>query len=175
MDKPRICYVQCSLGQFHVTFKMRQPWFETPPLVALLYTESCNLDCRHCYGDCSRRPKSDELTGEEWARVVDQLIADGVVQFYIEGGEPLWRPDFLEVLARAARSAMTLLRTHGTLIDRSMADRLESGVGRVLVDFMGASAETHEWFTRTSGSFEAACQAVRNLVNVSVPVDVLPC
>ncbi|WP_296346032.1 radical SAM protein [Reyranella sp.] len=157
-----------------MTSKMRQPSFETPPLVALSYTESCNLDCRHCYGNCSRQPDSDELTGEEWLKVVDELIADGVIQFYIEGGEPLWRPDFLGVLAHAARSAMTLLRTHGTLIDRTMAERLkEAGVGRVLVDFMGASAETHEWFTRTPSSFAAACDAVHNLVTVGVPVDVL--
>lgn len=153
---------------------MRPPHFETPPLVALSYTESCNLDCRHCYGDCATEAKPDELSGEEWARIVDQLIADGVIQFYIEGGEPLWRPDFLDVLGHAARKAMTLLRTHGTLIDREMAQRLrDAGVGRVLVDFMGASAETHEWFTRSSGSFEASCNAVRNLVALGVPVDVL--
>ena len=153
---------------------MRQPAFETPPLVALSFTESCNLDCRHCYGDCARQPKADELSREEWLKVVDDLVADGAIQFYIEGGEPLGRADFLEVLTRAARDAMTLLRTHGTLIDAAMARRLrDAGVGRVLVDLMGARAETHEWFTRTPGSFAASCDAVRHLRAAGIPTDVL--
>jgi radical SAM protein with 4Fe4S-binding SPASM domain len=46
-------------------------------------------------------------------------------------------------------------------------------VGRVLVDFMGAQPDTHEWFTRAPGSFEASCNAVRNLSAIGVPVDVL--
>ena len=153
---------------------MRQPAFETPPLVALSYTESCNLDCRHCYGNCTRQAGADELSGAEWLRVIDDLIADGVIQFYIEGGEPLWRPDFLDVLAHAARRAMTLVRTHGTLIDGEMALRLrDAGVGRVLVDLMGARAETHEWFTQTPGSFAASCAAVTHLRAAGIPVDVL--
>ncbi len=153
---------------------MGEPAFETPPLVALSYTESCNLDCRHCYANCSRQPKPDELTTEEWVRIVDQLISDGVIQFYIEGGEPLWRPDFPAILERAARRAMTLVRTNGTLIDHAMAQRLrDAGVGRVLVDLMGATAETHEWFTRTPASFERSCDAVLHLRAAGIAVDVL--
>lgn len=153
---------------------MSQPVFHSPPLVALSFTESCNLDCRHCYSDCARRPKPDEMTTLEWERVIDELHEDGVIQFYIEGGEPLWREDFLPLLSRAARRAMTLLRTHGTLIDATMAGQLRAaGVGRVMIDLMGACAESHEWFTRTPGSFAASCAAIGHLRDAGIPVDVL--
>jgi len=43
---------------------------------------------------------------------------------------------------------MTLLRTHGTLIDRTLAEALKAaGRGRALVDLMGAERKTHDWFT----------------------------
>ena len=38
-----------------------QPQFETPPKITISVTNTCNLDCRHCYGRCSRTPAGEEL------------------------------------------------------------------------------------------------------------------
>lgn len=146
----------------------------SPPKITFGVTETCPLHCRHCYSDCSAVPKPGELSIDRWLALADELIEDGVIQFYIEGGEPLAKPGFLRLLARCARDAMTLLRTHGTLIDDAMAEALKAaGTGRVLVDLMGADAATHEWFTGVPGSFDAACQGVRRLVRLRVPTDIL--
>jgi radical SAM protein with 4Fe4S-binding SPASM domain len=147
---------------------------ETPPKITFGVTECCNLRCRHCYADCAAAPKAGELGVDDWLRIADEVIQDGVIQFYIEGGEPLAKPGFLQLLSRCAHDAMTLLRTNGTLIDQSMAAALKAaGVGRVLVDMMGADAETHEWFTRVPGSFAATCDGIRHSVAAGVPTDVL--
>lgn len=146
----------------------------SPAKVALGITEACPLRCLYCYADCAERPKAGELDLPAWMRAVDEFIADGVIQFYIEGGEPLAKPGFLHLLARCARDAMTLLRTHGTLIDDPMADALKAaGVGRVLVDLMGADAATHERSTGVPGSFAAACAGIRRCVARGIPTDVL--
>src|SRR5947209_16591142 len=114
------------------------PAFERPPKVTFALTETCNLDCRHCYADCKKLGKRPELTTAEWSGLIDDLAANGVIQAYIEGGEPLHRPDFFPILRRASGKMMTLLRTNGTLIDTAMARRLKaSGVGQVFVDLMG--------------------------------------
>jgi radical SAM protein with 4Fe4S-binding SPASM domain len=69
---------------------------------------------------------------------------------------------------------MTLLRTHGNLIDASTADRLKAmGVGRVLIDLMGAEPATHDWYTGVPGSFEAACAGARRCVASGLSTDVL--
>jgi len=147
---------------------------ETPPKITFGVTECCNLRCRHCYADCAAAPKAGELGVDDWLRIADEVIQDGVIQFYIEGGEPLAKPGFLQLLSRCAHDAMTLLRTNGTLIDQSMAAALKAaGVGRVLVDMMGADAETHEWFTRVPGSFAATCDGIRHSVAAGVSTDVL--
>jgi radical SAM protein with 4Fe4S-binding SPASM domain len=69
---------------------------------------------------------------------------------------------------------MTLMRTHGTLIDGAMANALKAaGLGRVLVDLMGAEAATHDWFTGVPGSFDAACRGISCCVARGLPTDVL--
>jgi radical SAM protein with 4Fe4S-binding SPASM domain len=49
----------------------------------------------------------------------------------------------------------------------------ENGIGAVFVDFMGAKAETHEFFTQMQGSFARACNAVRNLLEENIPTSML--
>ncbi len=106
--------------------------------------------------------------------LVDEFIEDGVIQFYIEGGEPLLKPGILDLVKRCAQDALTMLRTHGTLIDDTMADALKAtGVGRILIDLMGAKAETHDRCAGVEGSYDAACDGVRRCVARGIPVDVL--
>ena len=40
--------------------------------------------------------KAGELSTDEWLKLIDYLAENGVIQTYIEGGEPLHRPDFLK-------------------------------------------------------------------------------
>jgi len=150
------------------------PTIERPPKVTFSLTETCNLACRHCYADCNKTAKRPELSTAEWLQLIDYLAANGVIQAYIEGGEPLHRPDIFRILHRAAAKMMTLLRTNGTLIDARMAHRLKaSGVGHVLVDLMGARRETHDWFAGVEGSFALACNGVKHLVAAGIKTDVL--
>lgn len=150
------------------------PRLTSPPKVAISITGACPLSCRHCYGDCGHAPQDSELGIEEWRTAIRQLASDGVISLHVEGGEPLLKPGFLGLLGEASRSMFTMLRTHGTLIDAAMARALrDNGVGRVLVDVMGSTAETHEWFTQVPGSFAASLDAVRHLVDCGIPTDVL--
>ena len=147
---------------------------ERPAKISFGITESCPLNCRHCYADCDHQPKPHEHGIAEWRDLADQLIADGVIQIYIEGGEPLLKPGIVDLIAHCARQAMVLLRTHATLIDATMAARLKAaGVGRVLVDLMGANADTHDAATGTPGSFAASCEGLRHLREADIATDVL--
>jgi radical SAM protein with 4Fe4S-binding SPASM domain len=150
------------------------PRLTAPPKVAISITEACQLSCRHCYGDCASSPRQAELSIEEWRAAIAKLAEDGVISLHIEGGEPLLKPGFLGLLAETSRFMFTMVRTHGTLIDAPMARALrDAGVGRVLVDVMGGTAATHEWFTGVPGSFDASLDAVRHLVAEGVATDML--
>jgi radical SAM protein with 4Fe4S-binding SPASM domain len=153
---------------------MRNPVLDSPPKITLGITECCPLRCRHCYADCAPLPKQGELTAEQWVHLVRQLAERGVIQAYIEGGEPLHKPGFIDILRAATPVMMTLLRTHGWRLTQDVARELaDAGLGRALVDLMGADAAVHEAATSTPGSFAQACNAVSNLVAAGVPTDVL--
>lgn len=153
---------------------MAHPALETPPKLTIGITEACPLSCRHCYADCAQSPKPGELSSEQWIGLIDGLAAQGVIQVYFEGGEPLVKPGFIEILRTAASSMMTLLRTHGCGLNSTMAQTLsDAGLGRALIDLMGPDAATHDAATGVAGSFVQACDGLRHLAAVGIPTDVL--
>jgi radical SAM protein with 4Fe4S-binding SPASM domain len=150
-----------------------RPRYETPPHVTVSVTNICNLRCRWCYGDCGSGNRN-ELGTDEWLEFIDYLIANDFIQIYFEGGEPFLRTDFLKLLERCAPHMMTFVRTNGTLVDDRLAATLKDiGVGRMLVDIMGARPETHDELTATAGSFEKSCSAVKHLAAAGIKTDVL--
>src|SRR5213080_3957357 len=75
-----------------------------PFLVALNLTKRCNLKCAHCYLDATTKAGggSDELTTEECSHLIDQIaqVNRGCL-LVITGGEPLTRPDILDIARHA--------------------------------------------------------------------------
>lgn len=150
------------------------PVLNTPPKISVGITEGCPLRCRHCYADCHNAPKPDELSSERWAALLTDLAGRGVVQVYFEGGEPLLKPGFTDVLRQIAPLMMTLVRTHGCGVTAESAQELaEIGLGRVLVDIMGSDSVTHDAHTGIPGSFENTCDAIRHFVNAGIDSDAL--
>ena len=98
----------------------------SPPLVSPLkltiqYTNTCNLNCVYCYGDCGCDNGRRELRLEEWKGIIDYLVANGVLHVFFEGGEPFHRPDFLELVDYCGRKLWTWIRTNGSLVTPALA------------------------------------------------------
>jgi len=150
------------------------PSYVTPPKITVSITNTCNLNCAWCYGDCGKATPKSELSTNEWLKFVDYLLANDFIRIYLEGGEPFFRTDFLTILKHCTRKLMTVVRTNGTLITREVATELKAiGIGRVLVDIMGSRVETHDELTGVDGSFRKSCAAVRHLVAAGIKTDVL--
>jgi radical SAM protein with 4Fe4S-binding SPASM domain len=114
------------------------------------------------------------MTAAEWIALLDELFDQGVIALYIEGGEPLHRPDFLDVLRHCQGKCLVLLRSNGTLITPAMARELKAlGVATVMVDIMGASAATHDAFAGAPGSHARACAAVEALLGAGLETQIL--
>ncbi|MFN8163939.1 MAG: radical SAM protein, partial [Solirubrobacterales bacterium] len=91
------------------------------PVVVWNVTRRCNLHCGHCYADSHDREYPGELSTEDGKRLLGELAQFGVPTVLFSGGEPLLRPDLLELAAHAHRLDMrTVLSTNGTRIDASV-------------------------------------------------------
>src|SRR5260221_365852 len=67
-------------------------------------THRCPLHCVYCSNPLELQARSNELSTAEWSRVFREAGDPGVLQADFTGGEPLARPDLVE-LVRAARAA----------------------------------------------------------------------
>lgn len=145
-----------------------------PPLVlAWEVTRACPLACRHCRAAAQAVAHPAELTHEEGL----SLLADVARAFpgavvILTGGEPLTRPDTLELAAAGSRLGlqMALSVDVGRLLTPELCLRIrEAGVRRVSFSIHFPDAEAADSFAGQAGFFEGAAWGLRNLREAGVP------
>lgn len=90
-------------------------------------TYRCPLACPYCSNPLNLADYSDELTTDEWRRVVREAHELGVLQLHLSGGEPLLRRDLADIIRTAAELGMyTNLITSALGLERRRAEKLKS-------------------------------------------------
>jgi MoaA/NifB/PqqE/SkfB family radical SAM enzyme len=112
------------------------------PVVVWNVTRACNLKCMHCYARADERTHEKELTHEQGLAVIDDLASYGAPVVLFSGGEPLMRPDLVELARYAVDKGMrAVISTNGTLITPHKAGELkEIGLSYVGVSLDGMEA-----------------------------------
>ncbi|MDI9619397.1 MAG: radical SAM protein [Candidatus Nezhaarchaeota archaeon] len=159
-----------GIAEYGVTKPQRLP---APFLVVWNLTSMCNLKCKHCY-QRAEKPLPDELTLQEKLKVIDDLDRAYVAAVAFSGGEPLLHPEFPVVAREAAsRGIYVSVATNGTLISRSMAEKLKDlGVRYVEVSLDSANPRKHDSFRGLPGAWEKAVRGIRNCVEVGLTTGV---
>jgi pyrroloquinoline quinone biosynthesis protein E len=106
-------------------------------------THRCPLHCVYCSNPLELQARNSELSTENWSRVFQEAAALGVLQADFTGGEPLTRPDILDLI-RAARTAglYVNLITSGLPLDESRLEALvQAGLDHFQLSFQGAHEE----------------------------------
>ena len=105
-------------------------------------TYRCPLHCPYC-SNPTQTQNDQELTTNEWTRVIREAAALGVLQIGFSGGEPLARRD-LPDLVRAARDAnlYTNLITSGVGLDNDRLGALrKAGLDSVQLSFQSDNTD----------------------------------
>ena len=84
---------------------------ERRPIVVWNVTRTCNLRCVHCYSDSFAQKYPGELTHEQALANIDDVAAFKVPALLFSGGEPLVRPDTLELMEYATQKGLRCQRT----------------------------------------------------------------
>ena len=140
-----------------------------PYVVSWNLTYRCNLACEHCYLDAGGKPSGlpivtdaafadkSELDTEGCLRVVDQIAALAPEALTIlTGGEPLLRPDILEIVEYASsRDLWVVVGTNGVLVSENLAMTLhQAGVRGMALSLDSLDPTTHDRFRRVEGAFD---------------------
>jgi 12,18-didecarboxysiroheme deacetylase len=141
------------------------------PVVVWNVTQACNLNCIHCYARAVNHTNEREITHDQGLALIDDLASFGVPVILFSGGEPLMRPDLVELARYAVRSGMrAVISTNGTLISKDKATELrEIGLSYVGVSLDGMEA-VNDRFRGKRGAFRDALRGIRNCQQAGLKV-----
>ena len=90
-------------------------------------TYRCPLACPYCSNPLNMTDYRDELSTQEWQRVLVEARDLGVLQCHLSGGEPLLRRDLVEIVTGAHRLGLyTNLVTSALGFSRPRAEQLRA-------------------------------------------------
>jgi len=120
--------------------------FGIPVAVLLEVTHRCPLQCPYCSNPVELDRSGNELTTEEWKKVLSELAEIGVLQIHFSGGEPTARKDLVELVRHASRAGLyTNLITSAVLLTRDkLRDLADAGLCHVQISFQGTGKGTRE-------------------------------
>jgi MoaA/NifB/PqqE/SkfB family radical SAM enzyme len=114
-----------------------------PPIAIFSITNKCNLRCKGCYAQAIRGENApDELSTEKLRSIAAEADALGISFFVVAGGEPLTRPEIIDI-ARDYPRIVFLLITNGMLLDAATIQKLKAQRNTVpVLSIEGNQAET---------------------------------
>jgi MoaA/NifB/PqqE/SkfB family radical SAM enzyme len=139
-----------------------------PVRVALQLTKYCNMRCSYCYTNFQTYEGMEDLSKEEFFRLIDQLYDMGTRWIWFLGGEPMLYRDFEAVIDYVhAKGMFCDMNSNGVSITEQnihVAKKLDA----VCISIDG-SAETNDHY-RGKGAYQKAVAAVRLLQKHGVKV-----
>ncbi len=155
---------------------MRAVDFEHAPfLVIWETTQACALACQHCRA--SARPWRDprELTTAEGMRLISQIAEMGTPLLVLSGGDPLSRPDLLD-LVRFAKSqglrTATVPAATDTLDELAVVRLKEAGLDQMALSIDYPDAARHDAFRGVPGAFDKSLKAAGWARSAGLPLQI---
>lgn len=137
-----------------------------PPIVIFSVTNRCNLRCKGCFAQAIRADSPDELTPADLRRILGEADEVGVSFVVIAGGEPLTRPEIIDITASFPR-VVFLLVTNGLLLGDVLVGRLRRRLNTIpVLSIEGNEAETDD--RRGRGVHARLCDRMHRLKEAGV-------
>ncbi|GFN23579.1 MAG: putative heme d1 biosynthesis radical SAM protein NirJ2 [Thermoanaerobacteraceae bacterium] len=142
-------------------------------LISWNTTNQCNLYCDHCYRDAGARA-AEELNTDEAKELIDGAVRAGFRIFIFSGGEPLLRPDLLELVTYATSQGLrVVLGTNGTLLTPDLARELRrAGARAVGISLDSCKPEKHDKLRHKTGAWQAALDGMEACRSAGLPFQV---
>ena len=134
-------------------------------------TYHCPLHCPYCSNPLNLATYRDELTFEEWSRVLAGAHDLGVLQLHLSGGEPLQRRDLLAIVARAHELGFyTNLITSALSLTAAKAEQLKrAGLDHIQISIQAADPGLSDRIAGTP-SYRRKVTAARMVKSLGFPL-----
>jgi MoaA/NifB/PqqE/SkfB family radical SAM enzyme len=147
---------------------LRAPFTVPPEQIQIDITDRCNFRCPTC-SKWRQQTAEGELTCRQWQ---DFLTKAAPLPFsrrvVFSGGEPLLRPDVIDLVGHAARLGLTpVLVTNGSLLtDEVLRSLQDAGLHYLMVSVNAAEAKLHDITRNAEGSFDRITAAIEKYLSM---------
>lgn len=134
-------------------------------ILALSFTNRCNLRCTHCGYDFKKRNKASELPFSFFLSVLAEAKGLGAEMINITGGEIFLRPDCMELVDGAVNLGYFVsLESNGTLLTDRDINQLSSygSQVRLAISMDGFTTKVHDNI-RGQGNYAKTMDVIRKI------------
>lgn len=161
---------------------VKKPGIATSVMMELTYR--CSEKCIHCYNpgatrnskEKSYREIPDELSLEDYKRIIDELYDNGIVRVCLTGGDPFSNPNAWNIIEYLYNKGIAIdVFTNGQLVHNN-ADKLASYYPRIVgVSVYSDDPSIHDSITGVKGSWEKSIHFISGLSDKAVPMNIKCC
>lgn len=154
----------------------------TSVMFELTYT--CSEKCIHCYNigatrndeEISKRANNDELTLDDYYRIIDELDEQGLIKVCLSGGDPFSKPFVWEIIDHLYKKEIAFdIFTNGQRL-LGNEERLANYYPRLVGISIYSGEETeHDYITRIKGSWRKTMAVIKELSELAVPLNLKCC
>ena len=120
----------------------------------------CNFRCHFCHYWQDPMGDQPEMSIAQFEQGSEKLASLGALLVSLAGGEPLMRPDIVDIVRAVGRYHFAFLTTNGWFVTRELAEELfGQGVWGVSISLDYTNAEQHDKKRGMPGAFERALTA----------------
>jgi radical SAM protein len=153
------------------------PFDQAPFIVIWETTRACALACVHCRAEAIPQRDPRELTTDEGRALMDRVAAfgDPPPLLVLTGGDPLRRPDLVDLVAYGARRGLSVSVTpSGTaaVTEARLRALRDAGLARLAVSLDGATAESHDAFRGVVGSHRHTLTILERARALGLPLQI---
>lgn len=136
-------------------------------------TNACNMYCKHCYRDAGCKAE-EELSTKEAKKLLDEIKKAGFMIMIFSGGEPLSRPDIVDLTAYAKKLGLIpVFGSNGTLLTKELAhDLKEAGAAGMGISLDSMDKAKHDEFRQFDGAWEGAVRGMKLCREAGIPFQI---
>lgn len=154
-----------------VNGEVTKEYLEGYKMLNIYITNACNLKCKHCFM-LSGKKLENELTLEDWMKVLTSFKENGGEFVTFSGGEPLMFKNFPQIISHAHDLGLkgTVL-SNGLLWSGKLIHDLALFIDEIQFSLDGVDEETNS-MVRGSGHFEKVVDTIVKFANAGVKTSV---
>lgn len=132
---------------------------------------NCNQKCIHCYASNQELAIVEELSTDEWKKIINKCKDAYIPQLTFTGGEPTLREDLVE-LVKYASWFVTRVNTNGIKLSKSLCNELyEASLDSVQVTLYSNNKEIHNQLVGAN-HFDETVAGIKNALAAGLNVSI---